>query len=146
MGCFRCSTAGRRAGGIAASDGNAIHYHKNTGLVTEAIKAEDLMKLPGKFAIGHVRYSTTGENSALNTQPVIGYYLRGQLAVAHNGNLTNTGATAQAPDLERLCFSDDDRYRGYFEFIGALQSRRFVAGDHENDAGFKRLVFVSDYE
>lgn len=62
------------------------------------------MKLPGKFAIGHVRYSTTGENSALNTQPVIGYYLRGQLAVAHNGNLTNTGELAQAPDLERLCF------------------------------------------
>lgn len=90
-GLFSLQHRGQEGCGIAASDGKEIHYHKNTGLVTEAIKAEDLKKLPGKFAIGHVRYSTTGENSALNTQPVIGYYLRGQLAVAHNGNLTNTG-------------------------------------------------------
>ena len=55
-GLFSLQHRGQEGCGIAASDGNAIHYHKNTGLVTEAIKAEDLMKVPGKFAIGHVRY------------------------------------------------------------------------------------------
>ena len=94
-GLFSLQHRGQEGCGIAASDGNVINYHKNIGLVTEAIKAEDLAHLPGKIAIGHVRYSTTGANSALNTQPVIGYYLKGQLAVAHNGNLTNTGELRQ---------------------------------------------------
>ncbi len=89
-GLFSLQHRGQEGCGIAASDGKVINYHKNTGLVTEAIKADDLAHLPGKIAIGHVRYSTTGANSALNTQPVIGYYFKGQLAVAHNGNLTNT--------------------------------------------------------
>ena len=92
FGLFALQHRGQEGCGIAVSDGTNIDFYKNTGLVSEVFKQDILNRLEGYMAIGHVRYSTTGQNSELNTQPIVARYLQGQLALAHNGNLTNAGA------------------------------------------------------
>ena len=85
---------GQESCGIAVSDttgpkGN-MSSHKDLGLVNEVFKEETLHSLHGNLGIGHVRYSTTGGNSASNAQPLVLNYVKGTLALAHNGNLVNT--------------------------------------------------------
>ncbi|KYO66366.1 Amidophosphoribosyltransferase [Thermovenabulum gondwanense] len=80
---------GQESAGIAVSNGEEILYHKNLGLVNEVFDEKVLDSLQGKISIGHVRYSTTGSNTAVNAQPFVVKYKNGFLAVAHNGNLVN---------------------------------------------------------
>ncbi len=89
LGLFSLQHRGQEGCGMAVSDGKRIDYYKNLGLVSDVFSQRILDRLEGHLGIGHVRYSTTGENSQLNTQPVVARYLRGQIALAHNGNLTN---------------------------------------------------------
>ncbi len=77
------------AGIVAMDDGGEGRIHKGMGLVAEAIKNEDIQNLRGRVAIGHARYSTTGESELHNAQPALVNYRDGTLALAHNGNLTN---------------------------------------------------------
>ena len=81
---------GQEAAGICAigSDGLA-HLHKGQGLVADVFDAGRLASLPGRAAVGHVRYSTAGGSQARNAQPFVVRYSEGDLAIAHNGNLTN---------------------------------------------------------
>lgn len=88
-GLYALQHRGQESAGIAVSDGEEIKLHKNVGLVSEVFSEEILAKYTGKLAIGHVRYSTTGEGSVLNAQPLLFQYFQGQVALAHNGNLTN---------------------------------------------------------
>ncbi|MGI6664274.1 MAG: amidophosphoribosyltransferase [Christensenellaceae bacterium] len=81
---------GQEGAGIAVLDHNSIYCHKNIGLVSEAFGSEDLSGFPkSSLAIGHTRYSTTGNNTLQNVQPFITEYLTGRIATAHNGNITN---------------------------------------------------------
>lgn len=67
-----------------------VQFHKDLGLVSEVFKKENLDKLEGDIGVGHVRYSTTGASVAENAQPLVLSYIKGTLALAHNGNLVNT--------------------------------------------------------
>ena len=80
---------GQEAAGIVAFDGTTTRSHKGSGLVSEVFDAQTLSNLHGDTAIGHVRYSTAGGNDISNAQPLTARYARGDLALAHNGNLTN---------------------------------------------------------
>nr|WP_177297501.1 amidophosphoribosyltransferase [uncultured Blautia sp.] len=85
---------GQESCGLAVSDtegeiGN-IRFHKDLGLVSEVLRQETLEKMSGNLGIGHVRYSTTGASVAENAQPLVLSYIKGTLALAHNGNLINT--------------------------------------------------------
>ncbi len=80
---------GQEAAGIVAFDGEVGRAHKGSGLVSEVFDAEALARLRGSTAVGHVRYSTAGGNESANVQPITARYARGDLALAHNGNLTN---------------------------------------------------------
>jgi amidophosphoribosyltransferase len=80
---------GQESAGIAAVDGGAMRHHRAMGLVSEAFGEAELAALPGRAATGHVRYSTTGSSHLANAQPLIFNFRQGQLALAHNGNLTN---------------------------------------------------------
>ncbi|KKM10449.1 amidophosphoribosyltransferase [Clostridiales bacterium PH28_bin88] len=91
FGLYALQHRGQESAGIAVSDGREIHVHKNMGLVSEVFNEENLAKLQGNLAIGHVRYSTTGSSSLANAQPLCFRYLKGMVALAHNGNLTNAG-------------------------------------------------------
>lgn len=89
-GLYALQHRGQESAGIAVSDGRRIRLEKGMGLVTEVIRSENIRNLNGYMAIGHVRYSTTGESSAVNAQPLVFHYLNGMVALAHNGNLVNT--------------------------------------------------------
>jgi len=81
---------GQEGAGIAVIAGNTILHHKNVGLVGEVFTDKVLKKLPqSNMAVGHNRYSTTGNNTVKNVQPIITEYLTGRIATAHNGNITN---------------------------------------------------------
>jgi len=80
---------GQESAGIAVSDGKTIRNYRRMGLVSEIFTEDALTKLPGDKAIGHVRYSTSGESLLKNSQPFCVNYTHGDLAVAHNGNLVN---------------------------------------------------------
>lgn len=85
---------GQESAGIAVCDTNGpkgnISYHKDMGLVSEVFRPDTLLSLHGDIGIGHVRYSTTGGSCKENAQPLVLNYLKGTLALVHNGNLTNT--------------------------------------------------------
>ena len=89
LGLFALQHRGEEAAGICSSDGKQLHLYKGQGLVGEVFNEDRLTRLPGHSAIGHVRYSTTGSSTLINAQPYKVNYSRGQLAVAHNGNLVN---------------------------------------------------------
>lgn len=81
---------GEESAGIAINEDGIIHFHKDIGLVSDVFTKEIQETLPqGKMAIGHVRYSTTGVCKKENAQPMVVRHKKGNLAVVHNGNLTN---------------------------------------------------------
>lgn len=86
---FSMQHRGQEATGIATSNGNKITAIKNHGLVTEVFCDEVLNKLKGSSAVGHNRYSTAGDDSIADAQPVFARYDLGEIAIVHNGNLTN---------------------------------------------------------
>ncbi len=80
---------GQESCGIAVNDRGVISYSKAMGLVTESFSHHMLDDLKGRIAVGHVRYSTAGASVRENAQPLVMRYIKGTLAIAHNGNLTN---------------------------------------------------------
>lgn len=90
---------GQESCGIAVNDCGVIDYHKDMGLVTEVFNNSVLDELSGQMAISHVRYSTAGGSVRENAQPLVMRYIKGVIAIAHNGNLTN--AVEIRKELER---------------------------------------------
>jgi amidophosphoribosyltransferase len=82
---------GQESAGIATADGNNLSNIKGMGLVADIFTDDVLSKLPGSMAIGHTRYSTTGDSALLNAQPIRVDSTKGLIAIAHNGNLVNLG-------------------------------------------------------
>ena len=80
---------GQESAGIVSSDGEGLTAHRQLGLVADVFSEEIIKRLKGSLAIGHNRYSTTGENHLKNAQPIVVEYAQGPMAVAHNGNLVN---------------------------------------------------------
>lgn len=91
-GLFALQHRGQESAGIVVSDGRQFRVHKGMGLVPQVFDAATLQSLNGHLAIGHTRYSTTGSSHFRNAQPLTVDCARGQIAVAHNGNLTNAAA------------------------------------------------------
>ena len=94
-GLYALQHRGQESAGIAASDGERILIYKDMGLVSQVFTETDLAGLTGDLAIGHCRYSTTGSSTWVNAQPTLRPTKYGTLALAHNGNLTNTGDLAE---------------------------------------------------
>jgi amidophosphoribosyltransferase len=88
-GLYALQHRGQESAGIVSSDGNAFRVHKGMGLVPQVFTGEVLNHLTGHLAVGHTRYSTTGSSLLGNAQPLTVNCARGQIAIAHNGNLTN---------------------------------------------------------
>ncbi len=89
FGLFALQHRGQEAAGIAVNRDREITLVKNLGLVSEVFNDNNLAHLQGEIAIGHVRYSTTGNNTPENAQPISVKYAKGNLTVSHNGNITN---------------------------------------------------------
>jgi amidophosphoribosyltransferase len=90
LGLHALQHRGQEAAGIVSFDGDQFYSHRALGLVGDNFNSQSVIgKLPGHIAIGHNRYSTTGDTLLRNVQPLFGDFSFGGLAVAHNGNLTN---------------------------------------------------------
>lgn len=98
-GLYALQHRGQESAGIAVTDTfddkNEVHCHKNLGRVNEVFKRKHIESLKGNLGIGHVRYSTAGASTLVNSQPLVLSYIKGTLMLAHNGNLVN------APQLRR---------------------------------------------
>ncbi len=90
MGLYALQHRGEEAAGIISYDGRHVHSIKEPGLVADHVNEQSLSKLKGDTAIGHTRYSTTGSSNVKNIQPFWVTHRKRPVAVAHNGNLTNT--------------------------------------------------------
>ncbi len=92
LGLYALQHRGQESAGIAATDGTAFHVERGMGWVADVFSPERLKRLPGRVAVGHVRYSTAGSSSLRNAQPITASFARGPVALAHNGNLVNAEA------------------------------------------------------
>ena len=100
-GLFALQHRGQESAGIVTSNGPGTSFvlHKDMGLVSQVFGQAELEKLKGTRALGHTRYSTTGTSTIKNAQPFVVDCVRGQMAIAHNGNLIN--ADLLRDELER---------------------------------------------
>lgn len=89
-GLYALQHRGQESCGIAVCKNRDISHYKNMGLVSEVFSDDIINSLDGTMAIGHVRYSTTGESMRENAQPLVLRYVKGNIAIAHNGNLVNS--------------------------------------------------------
>jgi amidophosphoribosyltransferase len=88
-GLYALQHRGQESAGIVTCDGEQFREHKGMGLVPQIFQNDVLKNLSGSMAVGHTRYSTTGSSHLRNAQPLTIDCWRGQIAIAHNGNLTN---------------------------------------------------------
>ena len=90
LGLHALQHRGQEAAGIVSFDGRQFHTHRALGQVADGFGSETVIaRLPGSTAVGHVRYSTTGDTVLRNVQPLFAEFAFGGLAIGHNGNLTN---------------------------------------------------------
>ncbi len=121
---FSLQHRGQESAGMASFD-TGITYRRGMGLVTEVFRGEDLSRLRGRVAIGHVRYSTTGASSLENAQPFVVRSRAGSIAIAHNGNLVNYAQLRFELEASGAVFTTDSDS----EVIAQLLSRYLMQHD-----------------
>ncbi|MDO4475268.1 MAG: amidophosphoribosyltransferase [Lachnospiraceae bacterium] len=90
-GLFALQHRGQESAGIVVNDEGVFKVRKGMGLVNDVFSPEDLTRVgPGNISVGHVRYATTGADDINNIQPIVANHNKGKIALAHNGNLTNS--------------------------------------------------------
>src|SRR3982750_1686551 len=163
LGLYALQHRGQESAGIAAADGQQIRVSKAMGYVADVFDEKTLADLPGRLAIGHVRYSTAGESRLANAQPFLIDCAHGQIAVAHNGNIVNARelrddlvhdgaifqtssdtevllhlyARSKAPTVEGAVIDSISQVRGAFS-LALLTKDRLIAVRDPN--GFRPLA------
>ena len=120
---------GQESCGIVVNDDGVFSHHKDIGLVNEVFTKDTLAKLgEGNIAIGHVRYGTTGASNRANTQPLVLRHVKGPMAIAHNGNLTNAAELREEYELKGGIFhtTNDTEVISY-----AITEKRLETGSIE---------------
>jgi amidophosphoribosyltransferase len=103
-GLYALQHRGQESAGIVTCDFGRFHEHRGMGLVSQIFNGDVLQDLAGTTAIGHTRYSTTGSSHIRNAQPLTGNCRLGQIAIAHNGNLTNAAQVRDELEASGLMF------------------------------------------
>jgi amidophosphoribosyltransferase len=140
-GLYALQHRGQESAGIAASDGERIFVYKDMGLVSQVFTESDLETLTGKLAIGHARYSTTGGSTWANAQPTLRSTNSGTLALAHNGNLTNTGDLAERVQKNTSKSGEKERATTDTEIMTAL-----IASEHGDSVEASALAVLPTLE
>ncbi|HWQ30812.1 MAG TPA: amidophosphoribosyltransferase [Negativicutes bacterium] len=115
---------GQESAGIAVNRDGMITCYKEMGLVSEVFDDKILNLLKGDMSVGHVRYSTTGESYVANAQPLLVKYKKGNIAVAHNGNLVNAASVRDELEDQGMIFATTIDS----EVIASLIARNFKNG------------------
>ena len=104
-GLFALQHRGQESCGIVVNDDGVFASYKDTGLVNDVFTPDILDRLgQGRIAVGHVRYGTTGANDRSNAQPIVVNHIKGKMALAHNGNLTNSAELRHDLELQGSIF------------------------------------------
>lgn len=139
---------GEESAGICTTDGNEFFYHRGMGLVKEVFDNDKIQYLKGSMAIGHVRYSTSGESKLQNAQPLVFKYRGGDIAIATNGNLVNAAEIRRELEEEGSIFQTTSDTEVVIHLIA--RSKRENIEDAVKDAlkrvegGFAFLIMVQD--
>ena len=134
---------GQESCGIAVNDDGVITCHKDVGLVPEVFDRDTLEKLgKGSMAVGHCRYSTTGNSSAINAQPLVVRHCKGAMALAHNGNLVNAQQLRHQLELNGAIFhtTNDTEVISYI-----ITRERLMAGSIEEAVEKAMLTIKGAY-
>ncbi len=147
LGLHALQHRGQESAGIVSSNGQALNLFRDMGLVADVFTADDIAKLEGQSAIGHVRYSTAGVSKLKNAQPFMVTYSGGQLAVAHNGNLVNSDALRKSLEQSGAIFQSDSDTEAIIHLIArskhsALEER--VVEALSQVQGAYSLLFLSE--
>ena len=148
-GLYALQHRGQEGCGIVVNEDGVFTSHKGLGLVSEVFTQEEMQKLPkGEIAVGHVRYGTTGGNNLSNCQPIQVNHLKGKMAVAHNGNLSNALLLRQELELSGAIFhsTSDTETIAYVitrERISAPSIEEAVSRAMEKLDGAYSLVLMS---
>ena len=118
---------GQEAAGICAANGGRTKLHKELGLVSDVFDAARIESLPGSTALGHVRYSTAGNGQRVNAQPIVVRYAEGDLAIVHNGNLTNANTIKSQLVDEGAIFQSSSDSEAVVHLIARSRHRSVVA-------------------
>ena len=163
LGLYALQHRGQESAGIAASDGERLVASRGMGYVADVFTEQELTRLAGRLAVGHVRYSTAGASKLVNAQPIVIECSHGQIALCHNGNLVNADelrddlvgdgaifqtssdsevilhlyARSKAPVPEDAIVESLARIRGAFSLVMATPDRLIAARDPH---GFRPLV------
>lgn len=116
-GLYALQHRGQESAGIAVTDGKNIEVYKNRGLVAEVFQEETLNRFHGHIAIGHVRFGDGGSPSPINAQPLSFNYLRGSVALAHNGKLINGDELRHRLALNGSVFQSDNQSEVFVNLI-----------------------------
>src|SRR6266853_2864718 len=146
LGLHALQHRGQESAGIVTSDGLSLHIHKSMGLVADIFSEKKLSRLRGTLAIGHTRYSTTGDSALLNAQPIMVQSNKGMIALAHNGNLTNAQEIRSRMEAQGSIFQTSSDTEVIVHLIA--QSREQTLPDAMADAlrrveGAFSLVMIS---
>jgi len=147
LGLHALQHRGQESGGIVTTDGQALYAHRAMGLVQDSFTQEQLARLPGRVAIGHVRYSTTGSSHIKNAQPIAVDYGGGSLAVCHNGNLTNAEELRDELEARGSIFQSDSDTEVFVHLVAV--SKAIAVEDRVADAlqrvkGAYSLLFLTE--
>lgn len=126
LGLYALQHRGQESAGIATADYNTLSNIKGMGLVADIFTDDVLRKLPGELAIGHTRYSTTGDSALLNAQPIRVESTKGMIAIAHNGNLINLGNTRARLEREGAVFQTTSDSEIIVQLIAHSQEQTLV--------------------
>src|SRR5687767_7264000 len=131
LGLYALQHRGQESSGIATSDGKNLHCHKSMGVVADIFRPDVLESLPGELAIGHTRYSTAGDTVLLNAQPFSVACNKGQVAVAHNGNITNAAELRRELEREGSIFQASSDTEVILHLVARSRERTLAAALRE---------------
>jgi amidophosphoribosyltransferase len=126
LGLHALQHRGQESAGVVSADAGRLHAVTGMGHVADVVGADALATLPGRAAIGHVRYTTAGGSSARNAQPLVAQVRRRPIALAHNGNLVNAGTLRRQLEDDGAIFAGDSDTEVVLQLLARSAERDIV--------------------
>jgi len=148
LGLYAQQHRGQESAGIVSTDGHTFNSHRGMGLVADVFQKNDIEHLAGRSAIGHVRYSTSGESGLRNCQPFSFEYVHGGIAMCHNGNIVNAPEVRKELELEGAVFQSTSDTEVLMHLVsrskGERMRDRVAEAVQRLRGGYSLLVLVED--
>jgi len=148
LGLYAQQHRGQESAGIVTTDGHSFNSHRGMGLVADVFQKSDIKQLQGTSAIGHVRYSTSGESGLRNCQPFSFEYAHGGIAMCHNGNIVNAPELRKELEQDGSIFQSTSDTEVLIHLVAkSKQSRmrdRVAEAVNRLTGGFSLLVLVEE--